>query len=178
MIRVRRRWGPDAPKAPSEESAFDWPTVEAGWVVPTTDVLGIPTLRPAGWSREIPNSSPTTPRRLLRDNSWGSSVGMAMVAVLRPRSRWWDGLLAMAGLDEAEVSPASVPRSSGAATGRSQPRPTGERPDADLLDLEPAEQLAALTRRHADAVYRVALSVTRNADLAEDVSQDALLKAW
>ena len=31
---------------------------------------------------------------------------------------------------------------------------------------------------HADAVYRVALSVTRNPHLAEDVAQDALLKAW
>lgn len=44
--------------------------------------------------------------------------------------------------------------------------------------MPPAEALAALTRRHADAVYRVALSVTRNHDQAEDVAQEALLKAW
>ncbi len=97
-----------------------------------------------------------------------------MVAVLRPSSRWWDGLLAMAGFDERD-------RVAGTAqvVGRDgRPPRTGERPDADLLDLEPAEQLAGLTRRHADAVYRVALSVTRDADLAEDVAQDALLKAW
>ena len=35
-----------------------------------------------------------------------------------------------------------------------------------------------LIRDHADAVYRVALSVTRDPMLAEDASQDALIKAW
>lgn len=35
-----------------------------------------------------------------------------------------------------------------------------------------------LIRDHSDAVYRVALSVTRDPSLAEDVSQDALIKAW
>lgn len=35
-----------------------------------------------------------------------------------------------------------------------------------------------LIREHSDAVYRVALSVTRDPILAEDVSQDALIKAW
>lgn len=35
-----------------------------------------------------------------------------------------------------------------------------------------------LIREHSDAVYRVALSVTRDPVLAEDVSQDALIKAW
>ncbi|MEM7142946.1 MAG: RNA polymerase sigma factor [Actinomycetota bacterium] len=44
--------------------------------------------------------------------------------------------------------------------------------------MEPADALAELTRRHADAVYRVALSVTRSHEQAEDVAQDALLKAW
>ena len=44
--------------------------------------------------------------------------------------------------------------------------------------MDPATALAELTRRHADAVYRVALSVTRNHEMAEDVAQDALLKAW
>ena len=35
-----------------------------------------------------------------------------------------------------------------------------------------------LIKDHADAVYRVALSVTRDPALAEDVSQDSLIKAW
>lgn len=54
----------------------------------------------------------------------------------------------------------------------------GNRPDADLLEMEPVEALAELTRRHADAVYRVALSVMKSHEQAEDVAQDALLKAW
>ena len=54
----------------------------------------------------------------------------------------------------------------------------GNRPDADLLEMEPVEALAELTRRHADAVYRVALSVMKSHEQAEDVAQDTLLKAW
>lgn len=56
------------------------------------------------------------------------------------------------------------------------PRPAGvasatDGPAADV-DLE------ALMVEHAEAAYRVALSVTRNHQLAEDVTQDAMLKAW
>lgn len=106
---------------------------------------------------------------------------MAMVAVLRPRAPWWDrcldGVLAMTGLD-GDPGRVGAPAGGRPPTRDGRPPRDGARPDADLLDLDPADQLAALTRRHADAVYRVALSVTRDADLAEDVSQDALLKAW
>ena len=58
---------------------------------------------------------------------------------------------------------------------------TGEAPlyssDADVL---PEAQLTMeqLVQDHADAVYRVALSVTHDATMAEDVSQDVLIKAW
>lgn len=45
-------------------------------------------------------------------------------------------------------------------------------------DLTPEQQLEALVRDHLDAVYRVAFSVVRDSALAEDVSQDAILKAW
>ncbi len=38
--------------------------------------------------------------------------------------------------------------------------------------------LEELMITHAEAAYRVALSVTRDPDLAEDVTQDAMLKAW
>lgn len=41
-----------------------------------------------------------------------------------------------------------------------------------------AADLENLMIEHADAAYRVALSITRNHDLAEDVTQDAMLKAW
>ena len=95
-----------------------------------------------------------------------------MTLVLRPPAAWWLRFLAMSGTASTEGPGAS------ASAGIRTPDPTRDRPDADVLELDPAEQLAAMTRRHADAVYRVALSVTRDHDLAEDVAQDALLKAW
>lgn len=57
---------------------------------------------------------------------------------------------------------------------------------AEILDSELVERarsgdepaLAALVRRHQDAAYRVALSVTKNEDTAHDVVQDAFLKAF
>ena len=106
-----------------------------------------------------------------RDFALGSCVGRAMTLTLRPPAAWWLRFLAM------NVSSADGPGARGSAGVRT-PSPAGDRPDADVLELDPAEQLAAITRRHADAVYRVALSVTRDHDLAEDVAQDALLKAW
>lgn len=115
----------------------------------------------------------------IRDQPAITSVGMAVVAIFRPRTRWLDGVLTMAGLDDDSSRADAAASTSTAAPSRDgRPPRDGARPDADLLLLEPVEQLAALTRRHADAVYRVALSVTRDADLAEDVAQDALLKAW
>lgn len=48
-------------------------------------------------------------------------------------------------------------------------------PDGTLVaDIDVAD----LVTEHADAVFRVAMSVTRDTALAEDVSQDALIKAW
>ena len=105
-----------------------------------------------------------------RDSGASTSVSIAMTLALRPRATWWPRVLAMAAVEDES---AGEPPAAGPAPGE-----RGDRPDADLLELDPAAQLAALTRRHADAVYRVALSVTRDHDLAEDVAQDALLKAW
>lgn len=97
-----------------------------------------------------------------------------MTVALRPRGLWWEPLLVLAG--------ALDPTASTGASGPTAFPPPGSgqrtRPDADILDMDPADALAALTSRHADAVYRVALSVTRDHDQAEDVAQDALLKAW
>jgi len=42
----------------------------------------------------------------------------------------------------------------------------------------PEELLDQLVREHLDSVYRVAYSVVRDSALAEDVAQDAILKAW
>lgn len=61
-----------------------------------------------------------------------------------------------------------------------------ERVDAEVPDDELVERgrsgdeaaLGALVRRHQDAAYRVALSITRNEDTALDVVQDAFVKAF
>jgi len=56
-----------------------------------------------------------------------------------------------------------------------------EASDEDLVrrarDGEEAA-LGVLVRRHSEAVYRVALSIARDPDLAQDISQDAFLKAF
>ncbi len=63
------------------------------------------------------------------------------------------------------------------------PRGTDE-PDDDARPPGPhaiapgSLSMEDLVREHGDAVYRVALSVTRDVSLAEDASQDALIKAW
>lgn len=46
------------------------------------------------------------------------------------------------------------------------------------ITLSPEQQLEVLVRDHLDSVYRVAFSVVRDSALAEDVAQDAILKAW
>ena len=40
------------------------------------------------------------------------------------------------------------------------------------------EQLRALVEEHGDPVYRLALSVCRDRSLAEDIAQEAMVKAW
>ena len=41
-----------------------------------------------------------------------------------------------------------------------------------------AEDLRLLVTEHSEAIYRVALSIVRDSALAEDVTQDTLIKAW
>ena len=59
-------------------------------------------------------------------------------------------------------------------------------PRSDVDDAQLVEQardgeeraLNELVRRHHDAVYRVALRITRDEDIAADVSQDTFIKAF
>lgn len=98
-----------------------------------------------------------------------------MTVALRPTTPWWDSLLSFASSLDPSTPVSGAGRVQTSAGGANE---RGSRPDADILAMDPADALAALTKRHADAVYRVALSVTRSHELAEDVAQDALLKAW
>lgn len=61
------------------------------------------------------------------------------------------------------------------ATGQPDAPSAGTSASSDAVT---SLQLEELMIEHADAAYRVALSVTKNPHLAEDVTQDALLKAW
>lgn len=66
-----------------------------------------------------------------------------------------------------------------AAAAASSPKSARVSDEAEIAVLPEASlSMEQLVRDHADAVYRVALSVTRDPSLAEDASQDALIKAW
>lgn len=86
----------------------------------------------------------------------------AAVVVAGAESTSADGITVVLPPDGAGARPAAgaTPRFPGAA------------------GATPQQQLEALLTEHGAAVYRVALSVVRDPVLAEDVSQDALLKAW
>ena len=48
----------------------------------------------------------------------------------------------------------------------------------DKPEMADPQLLHNLMVEHADAVYRLALGVVRDAALAEDVAQDTMVKAW
>jgi len=48
----------------------------------------------------------------------------------------------------------------------------------ETAELRDADELSRLVGDHSEAIYRVALSIVRDAALAEDVTQDTLIKAW
>lgn len=55
----------------------------------------------------------------------------------------------------------------------------GQEADAQSVGGQPApSELQALVAEHSSAIYRVALSIVRDAALAEDVTQETLIKAW
>ncbi len=53
------------------------------------------------------------------------------------------------------------------STGAEEP---GDQPDP--------EELRLLVTEHGDAIYRLAVSIVRDAPLAEDIAQEVLIKAW
>jgi RNA polymerase sigma-70 factor (ECF subfamily) len=55
-----------------------------------------------------------------------------------------------------------------------RPRATRRRPSEGSTD----QRLRALVGEHVEAIYRVALSVVRDPALAEDVTQETVIKAW
>lgn len=66
-------------------------------------------------------------------------------------------------------------------TAASTPAVTLEPTDAELVARAQADDAAAfeeLVRRHRERIYRVALRVCRHPADAEDVTQDAIVRAW
>ncbi len=50
--------------------------------------------------------------------------------------------------------------------------------DSTSEEFSDPELLRALVEEHGDSVYRLALSVARDRALAEDIAQEAMVKAW
>lgn len=69
----------------------------------------------------------------------------------------------------------SVAHASGSSVGASG---QADQPDESTTSAASTISMEQMVRDHADAVYRVALSITKDPILAEDVSQDVLIKAW
>jgi RNA polymerase sigma-70 factor (ECF subfamily) len=85
----------------------------------------------------------------------------------QPRPWWQQFLLDAFGL-LATSTGVTGPGSAATSAQPAQPSPA----------TPPPADLDALMREHAAAAYRVALSILRDRDLAEDVTQEAMLKAW
>lgn len=84
-------------------------------------------------------------------------------------------LLAMsAGIEQGADTTTSTPAT--AAVGTSGDRQPVDGP-APRTGVDP-DDLHDLVVEHSDAIFRLALSVVRDRALAEDVAQEALVKAW
>lgn len=100
-----------------------------------------------------------------------------------PRTDWRHRVILLA----SSMTPSSDSSPASTAT-QTKPVPVDAPPATNIDDEDPqpdeppkhpsVDDMATLVAEHSDAVYRVALSVTRNPVLAEDVAQDALIKAW
>jgi RNA polymerase sigma factor (sigma-70 family) len=80
------------------------------------------------------------------------------------------------------LPPVTIPESLALVVFRVQPISRADRAaDAALLEglaLDDESVAAAFVRRFQGAVYGLALSITRDAGLAEDVSQEVFIRAW
>lgn len=109
-------------------------------------------------------------------------IGLPHGAGLLPGPRTWqDYLIDLTqqswerGLSLGALMVAGDAVDGGGAAGSGNPSEGAKtEPPFPIVDLDISELVA----EHSDAVFRVAMSVTRDSALAEDVSQDAIIKAW
>ncbi len=79
-------------------------------------------------------------------------------------------------LGPARLPTPQLPATDAAADG---PVPAARSAGLPPFAIDPTTvDISALIEEHSDAAYRVAYSITGDRDLAEDVTQDALIKAW
>lgn len=134
-----------------------------------------------------------TPRTAWGTPSWMSSRSPSLPSLrfpvwsgtnrsAHPRGDWRSRLILMAttaGSDLSSDTRKHTARREDTISVDSVREPTSNQPENEELVVHPGvADMAELVAEHSDAVYRVALSVTRNPVLAEDVAQDALIKAW
>lgn len=124
------------------------------------------------WSTDVLRSRPGSKRRLTRKiaGQWHRIVIEPLLAIDRA------GVVPAPGLGTSHAQSASASLATG-STGSGSASGEISSP-SEIHALEPAEQLTYLVENYSDAVYRVARSVVRENELAEDASQEALLKAW
>lgn len=117
---------------------------------------------------------------------------LGLPEVRAPRELLQATVHAIRGLtSDTEPSGATATDGAESAAADSHAAPDGGTDGTDDADAKTADAVVRtgpfkpgvvtmeeLVVEHGDAVYRVALSVTRDPVLAEDVSQDALIKAW
>ena len=81
-------------------------------------------------------------------------------------------------LPRSYMHASSVASVSGRDTTQHSTSGSGDLPPDEGRPAESQITMEQLVHDHADAVYRVALSITKDPVLAEDISQDVLIKAW
>lgn len=138
----------------------------AGLVQPSASVMGLPEAR---WGRRAPTFTLTR-----RFPSLGASLDGSPLRLRLPFLPIYHLVAMSAGIDRAAD-----------ATGSARATVTKDTPDdepptagiAGRTDIDP-DDLHQLVVEHSDAIFRLALSVVRDRALAEDVAQEALVKAW
>lgn len=109
-----------------------------------------------------------------RDFAVAFGVGPNMAARVQVRNAWVVLRPLLSANDGAGSIATGAVRGDALATAAATAAPFS----SGLDDLAIDKQLEQLIVLHGEAIYRVALSVVRDAMTAEDVAQEALLKAW
>lgn len=91
-------------------------------------------------------------------------MSATMFGLIRPLRLW---AFDPAATDQQALTPVGTDR-----------RPSDRPAEFDRDQAANAEELRLLVIEHSDAIFRLALSVVRDRALAEDITQETLVKAW